>query len=351
MKIAFKPYGESNKYIENSIEAIRRLGHEVVPFSEAKARDTQIVILNWYESTRERRGAIKNLALFIVKGLAIFYLRALNKRIVFVMHNKQSHGHSITSRWLQRLLIRHCDAIQILSRPSLKYLPEKYAKKAFYVPHPNYVCAYPPLQKYTREELGIPSDRLVYLFVGLIRPYKNVEMLVEIAKKTGDRAHFVIAGAPSSEAYRDELLRQMEGASNITQLFTFIPDEDLCSLINLSDALVLPYDVSSSLNSGVAILAFSNKRTVIAPLIATLEDIAEENCFIGYTYKSAEEHKRILEEKLKRPFCDARLTVAQTRERLHEMGQRAYDYVNEHNDLSAISEKYREMFDALNSKL
>ena len=31
------------------------------------------------------------------------------------------------------------------------------------------------------------------------------------------------------------------------------------------------------------------------------------------------------------------------------MGQRAYDYVKEHNSLNVITEKYREMFDAISS--
>ena len=304
MKIAFTPYSESNKYIALSIETIRQLGYEVVPLSKALQRDCKIVILNWYENAAYPYWSYKNLVIPIIKCLIIFLFHILNKKIIFVMHNKQSHAHRIMSRWMQKFLISHCDAIQILSMPSLKYLPEKYAKKAFYVPLPNYIDAYPPSIKYSREGLKIPSEKLVYLLVGIIRPHKNIEMLIEASKKMGSDVHFIIAGKPSTAAYGDELLRQMEGCGNITPLFTYIPDEDLCSLVRLCDAVVLPYDVSDSLNSGVAILAFSNKRTVIAPLIATLENIKEENCFIAYTYKSDEEHKRILEEKLQKPVCD-----------------------------------------------
>lgn len=343
MKVAFEPYeNQENKYIVIMQNCIQKMGHTIVPLKESKVKDCKIIILNWYENSPYPRGSYKNLLMLIKRCIRILYFHMLKKKVVFVMHNKQSHEQRVVSKWLQKFLVNHSDVIQIHSRPSLKYLPEKNVKKAFYIPHPNYIGEYPMIQKnYSREELKIGAEKLVYLFVGAVKPYKNIEMIIEAAKKFDKNVHFIIAGKPSDDSYKEQLLQQIGNCDNITTIFKFIPDEDLVALINTCDTLVLPYDISSSLNSGTVFLAFSNKKTVIAPLIASLEDIGEnKNLFIGYTYKTQEEHKKILEQKLK----DTWHLFEKDKKYLDKMGQRAYDYVKVNNSTDVIIEKYREMF-------
>lgn len=343
MKVAFEPYeNQENKYISIMQNCIRKMGHTIIPLKEAKFKDCKIIILNWYENSPYPKGSYKNLLMLMKRCIRIVYFHILKKKVIFVMHNKQSHEQRMISKWLQKFLLDHCDVIQIHSRPSLKYLPKKDVKKAFYIPHPNYIGEYPLVQKnYSREKLEIGDKKLVYLFVGAVKPYKNIEMIIEASKNVDKNVHFIIAGKPSDDSYKKQLLQQIEESDNITALFKFIPDEDLVALINICDALVLPYDISSSLNSGTVFLAFSNKKTVIAPLIASLEDIGKEkNLFIGYTYDNQEEHTKVLEQKLKDTCC----LLKEDEEYLSKMGQRAYDYVNVNNSTDVIMEKYKQMF-------
>jgi hypothetical protein len=53
--------------------------------------------------------------------------------------------------------------------------------------------------------------------------------------------------------------------------FGHVADEDICSLFDAADVVVLPYE--DVLNSGSAILALSLDKPVIAPLVGSFPDL------------------------------------------------------------------------------
>ncbi|MGX7835548.1 glycosyltransferase, partial [Campylobacter fetus subsp. venerealis] len=117
------------------------------------------------------------------------------------------------------------------------------------------------------------DTRLKLLFLGAIKPYKNIELLIDLAKKFPLDIQLTVAGNPSSDSYRSELEALALDTQNIKLDLTFIPDEELPGYIHESDLLILPYSLASSLNSGTVILAFSYGRTVICPRIGTIDDL------------------------------------------------------------------------------
>ena len=132
-------------------------------------------------------------------------------------------------------------------------------------------------------------------------------------------------------------------SDNISLLFKFIPDEELSDLLKISDAVILPYDISSSLNSGTIYLAFSNKKTVVAPLIATLEDISEMDFFFGYQYKDESEH----EQNLKKAIDELISAYEKNKDILSRMGNDAYLYVSSKHSNEEIKKQYRKMIGRL----
>src|SRR5690606_39824303 len=88
-------------------------------------------------------------------------------------------------------------------------------------------------------------------------------------------------------------------AGNIELKLKFIPDQEIPTLINEADLLVLPYDLKSSLNSGTAILAFSYGKSVICPEIGTISDLGQiKNNVLHYQYASDKEHLSQLSTKI-----------------------------------------------------
>ncbi len=344
MEIAFEPIeNKENKYIGIMQSYLKELGYDIVALKKIRDKNCKVLILNWYEDSPYPIKSYKNLLMLIKRSLRIVYLHAIGKKIVYVMHNRQSHDKRVVSRLLQKFLINTADIIQIHSRATEKYVGEKNKKKLFYIPHPNYIGCYPThLSLYTRDALGLRDDRPVLLFVGAIKPYKNIELLINVAKQYPE-IQFLIAGKPSNSEYKDKLIKTVNGIENITMLFKFVPDEELTDLLKVSDAIVLPYDISSSLNSGSVYLAFSNKKTVIAPFIATLEDISEFKFFFGYNYDSQDDHEAKLKEVIEKLLSE----YDDDKQLLNKMGEEAYQYVKKWHSKEEIMKSYTEMFTRL----
>src|SRR5690606_41220272 len=66
-----------------------------------------------------------------------------------------------------------------------------------------------------------------------------------------------------------------------------------------AELLVLPYDLRSSLNSGPVSFSFSYKKTVICPLIGSIEDMGEGKANVfHYSYQTDEEHADQLADQI-----------------------------------------------------
>src|SRR5690606_12242868 len=118
--------------------------------------------------------------------------------------------------------------------------------KIVHIPHPDFVNVYGPM---VAETLEARNPKLQLLFIGAIKPYKNIELLIGLAKKFPETIHLTIAGNPNSDSYRRELETLAKEMRNITLELKFIPDEELPTYIHQSDLLILPYSLDSSLNS------------------------------------------------------------------------------------------------------
>ena len=78
---------------------------------------------------------------------------------------------------------------------------EDIAQKVRVVYHPTYDGIY-PTSEVNIPELSSDSNKMHILFVGNIRPYKNIEMILKIAEDYKEKdVEFTIAGKPISEEY------------------------------------------------------------------------------------------------------------------------------------------------------
>lgn len=162
---------------------------------------------------------------------------------------------------------------------SLVAIPED---RVFIIPHGNYdpfVTRISPVQ--ARQELGIPLDRDVVLFFGVIRKSKGLACLIDAFAKSrafNPRPFLVIAGRPSSrenmEWYLNEIKRH--GIGRATQLeVSFVPDDKRDRYFSSADVVVLPY--TNVYNSGVVHLAYSYGVPVIASDLPIFRDVVVED--------------------------------------------------------------------------
>lgn len=349
MKIGYSPYeSKTNKYVELSKKALESEGYKLSDFDNMSWKDRQsldVVFLNWYESIDNSNSTINFLIIAFKKVLKLLWLKKNKVTVVTTFHNKVPHD---TSRFEGKIAwamlyctLKIANKIIILSQESCKYLqaylkPNEIQDKIFYIPHPNYIGVYSDgiMSEQFRDETNMKL-----LFVGQVRKYKNIELILEVARRTKDlRIQYKIAGKCISDAYKEELKSLLLDNDNVCLDLRFVDDEEIEKMICQSDIMILPYDLKSSLNSGTVYLAFSNKRSVICPMIATIKEF-DSDLLYTYEYDDEEEHLEKLLESVKSAYAD----WENSRESFVKKGCLLYDEVRENNSLEVIAHRYREL--------
>ncbi|TRZ46025.1 glycosyltransferase [Robertkochia solimangrovi] len=342
MKIAFTPYiNTENQYIHiirNLLQEIE--GVEVVPFSiksvlllKSSVWRSQFIWLNWYES-------VTNEFMAIVRLIVLPIMKIFGKRIIYVLHNKRTHkpGFNFFSALLQKVTIHFSDVIIVHSKISEEEIPIKKRSKIKYIPHPNYCGIYGsiiPKPKFN-------DDKLRLLFFGQLKPYKNIELLIDVVNELENSdIELTIMGKPESNDYKNKLKNYIKN-DKINFIFEFIEDKRIGETLSQYDLVVLPYNLESSLNSGTVILAFSYAISVICPNIGTINDL-EETSFLTYTYTNRSEHLGNLKETIL-----AATNLKRSHNRIfEEWGEAMNIYVSKKHSHVEICDKLEEI---INSK-
>lgn len=347
MNVGYYPYNDdTNRYIDISKKCIRNLGHKIIDFKKINGSNVDkidCVILNWYESVAARN-FIKAFYKTRKRKRVIKQCKRNGVKIITTFHNKQPHdiNNAVAKMIINHFykwLIRMSDRIIVLSNDSKKYLRGFISKqdinnKCFLIPHPSYID-----DSFNESLMKKTKNMFEMLFIGQIRPYKNIEILIDAVKDLDDiPISLRIVGKPLNEKYSKALIKRSEPNKNISFSFGFVPEEDLVKNLYRSTVVVLPYDLRSSMNSGTVLLSFSNMRTVICPRISTLSDF-DKNLFYSYTYSNEQEHRKALADSIRKAYEDwdySSKTFA-------EKGIALYMTVKERNSIQALTERYSEL--------
>ncbi len=323
--IAFYPYVDSGSqsYIRNMEDILKNCGAKLLPYIHGVKTipnmfRSKYIFLNWFENDL----TILDRSCIVLAGL-------LGKKVIWTFHNKVPHDspdYAVAKENIS-FMARFATHILILSHNSRKELKEvaggSVLKKTVYMPHIHYCNVYKPTGK--SENDGTLSKEFVFLYFGLVRPYKNIELLIEAFTISPiPNAKLLIAGKPSDVQYAKKIKELCKKSDNIELDLHYIPDQKVYQYMQKADAIVLPYDKKSSMNSGAMIAAFSCKKPVIVPDIAMARDYTDKEYVYRYGYKNVTEHVERL--------CDAmKQAYSQGKEKNTAFGETAYQDVLEKN--------------------
>lgn len=349
INIVFDPFGggKSNKSLDTLIYLIENDGYRVYPFKKAfwfsvDAKSIKILHLNWYENTRGN-SSISVFYRFFKKCIFLTFFILSGKKIIWSMHNRAPHEvkSMFLTKALINILVKYSSRIMIYSDYSRTILNDKYKNidsKIMRVPHPNYVGDYGDVKP------TIPSKKLRLLFFGEIRPYKNIELLIDALSEFNEsEVELKIAGRVHSEDYKVKINSKLKDLSNVTTEFGFVKDEDIPSYLADCDLLIMPFNIKSSLNSGSAILAFSYAKTVICPYIATIMDLENKDKVLYYEYENSEEHLSVLKETI----CKAINFKKENPEIFTLWGQELYKEMLVNYSKEKTQQALKELYDGL----
>lgn len=192
-------------------------------------------------------------------------------RRVLLCHNVQDHEGGALRRFLALGALLSADAFVCHSAEDSERLSRLAPGRATRVlPHPVVVSERPPRER-AREALGIEGP--LVLFLGLVRRYKGVDLLLDaapdIVRRTG--ARIAIVGEVFPDA--SDTMRRVESSPvrdriRVEDRYVSEPDMDLW--LAACDAAVLPYRAISG--SGIAARAIGAGRPMAAAAIGGLKD-------------------------------------------------------------------------------
>jgi glycosyltransferase involved in cell wall biosynthesis len=347
--VVYSPYElKQNKYIEIMQSLIDQNGFEIHSLSQFFSqfyvlRKSRIIHLNWYENI-EGENLFSIWVQLIKKSIILLTLKLLRKKIVWTMHNRLPHDSKSgqIKKLFLILIIKISDRIVIHSKvseivlactfPNLKNIKSKIR----YIPHPDYIESYGRCIQTSNDD-----KRLNILFLGMIRKYKNIELLIDVLKSFDNRhVHLQIIGNYNSEDYIKKILEYSSSINNITLETRFIPDDEISQILSMADLLIAPYDIESSLNSGTLILAFSYKKTVICPKIGTIQDLINLDNVLTYFYNNSEEHFQELHKTIEKAIN----MKQQNKDIFKIMGERMYDEIVETNSKELVKAKLQSLY-------
>jgi glycosyltransferase involved in cell wall biosynthesis len=281
--------------------ALRRLGVEVLQgewsgrWLGRNIRRGDILNFHWPSFLYYHPGAPLRTWWHLLRFFVLMVaLRARGAKIVWTAHNLYPHdsgravlAHRVGRRIIVALASFICAHGQIAAARVRREFSIP-AVKLVLLEHGNWIGFYPNMiaREGARERLDIPQNAYVFLFVGLCKPYKNLEYLLRSHSALEDDSALWIVGHFQSQSYYAQVTRTaaLIPARRTTIRNGLIAPEEIQLYLNACDAVVLPY--REILTSGAAMLALSFGRPVVAPRMGTLEELITDECGVLYPPES-----------------------------------------------------------------
>ena len=220
------------------------------------------------------------LAIFL-GGVMLFRLR--NAPILYHVHNIGSHDrtHPRIEALLWRVFLPRVDVFVHMNRASVESAiaqwPQLANARHEVIPLPHYRDELDAsvARAAARQALNLEPDTRLFMTFGLLRPYKGLEDLVEAFKGLADpNARLAIVGRPWNEAYGAEIQALCQDDARIRFIPGFLPPDQLHLWLKACDVTVIAHRKVN--NSGVAVMALSEDRHLVAPARGALPELAEQ---------------------------------------------------------------------------
>ncbi len=160
-----------------------------------------------------------------------------------VAHNPADHDAGPVRRLAARSVLARCQAIFTHARALEAGLARAYpGVSTASHPLPPTTVARLPGKSDSRAGLNLPPDRRVALFMGLIRPYKGVDLLIDAMAQLADDSDWVllVAGEPWGElgpAIQDQVQR-LALEDRVRLMLQWVPETEVPQLLAAADLVV-----------------------------------------------------------------------------------------------------------------
>ncbi|MDR9418918.1 glycosyltransferase [Gracilimonas sp.] len=201
-------------------------------------------------------------------------------RIHLLAHNVVPHEKFPMGEILSKRLINQSDNLIVISEKSTKEAENLGVKtnvtKLF---HPVYEQSFPEeTESELRTKYGVEEVEHVFLFFGLIRSYKGLDIMIKALNKIDLKKHKIrplIAG--EFYANKNDLLSMIKSEHRDFYIIVdrFVSDYEMAEIFTISDVLVMPY--KSATQSGILANAINFNVPVIVSSLTGLTEHVHKN--------------------------------------------------------------------------
>ena len=259
----------------------------------------------------------------------IALIRASGTGVVWTIHNRVSHEAPWPKleTWVQRRLVKSVDRVIVHTQANLEELRSDFPvpdEKVSVIPHGHYRNAYGPAltdPATARRQLGLPENGRVFLYFGLLRPYKGIERLIgdwQNVMSSESPATLLIAGNAVDQTFLAQILAASSRTNSIVVRPGFVPDSQVPLFFAAADLVVLPFH--RVLTSGSLILAMSFGKPVIAPRLGGIAEVLGEAGDLLYAPDDPDGLRSLLARSVTLPLCPLREKIERTCEKLDWAG-------------------------------
>lgn len=207
-------------------------------------------------------------------------LRIESTKCLALVDNLIPHENRPGDKLFTRYFTKHIDRYVVMSDSVQKdVLTFKPAAKTKLLHHPIYNQYGDVLSaERARAQLGLPMDKKVILFFGLIRKYKGLDLLLEAFARWDQKDEYILLIAGEFYELHDEynaLAESLKINKHIVWHDFFIPNEDVRYYFSAANLLVLPYRTATQ--SGVTQIAFHFELPVLITNVGGLGEIILHN--------------------------------------------------------------------------
>lgn len=232
------------------------------------------LFLNWIEDLPDKKAGLFQVVCFI---LVLNFLKRKKVKIIWTMHNKQSHytSNRTIKKFLFKYILNNSDYIITHSKEGLRYFSEFKVQpnnKIRYFPH--------PLEsKLIKQAKESNYDILLW---GSIIPYKGIDKFLDYLykNKLENNYKILLAGKVNPENYMHTLLKYCNKSIKLEN--RYIPEEELKNIISESKTVLFTYEGESVLSSGALMDTLSYGGKVIGPCTGAFKDLEEEELIMTY---------------------------------------------------------------------
>ena len=214
--------------------------------------------------------------------ILIKWFKYLNFKIIYTVHDPLPHEQKRGDVDIFKKIYSIVDRIVVLSEYSRNQIRDIGIgeDKINLILHGDYDYIFDGTsenKKLSKKLQEMKKDKKIILFLGIIRPYKGLEVLIKTIRLLDNKKYFfIILGKPLNNKYKNlytSLLNENEIHEKVFTDLRYIPKSDLISYMHISDIGVLPY-VSAS-QSGNIITFYHFKVPVIATNVGGLPEMID----------------------------------------------------------------------------